>query len=872
MRSIELSYNPYTTRTVMMVDKTDVRDDHSYDQFREFLDNGTPLQTWIEPIEYLQWPGFVNGVADPEVNDEIKIIFSGRKIDFDDLCRSINKQNNQRSERTRIKFHFTHKKVLDDKVLSKNIEHVVKELKSDRFKKLVEERTTVQLRENYAELDKNYTIAKQSEFYIVFAGVYSSGKSTLLNTLIHHDILTTSDDTCTSKNCRIKHDSSLGQKVSLQCMDANGKVVVPKQVFANDIECARRFTEISPIKGNNPKYANVCTIELGADLSHLYPDSVTDDKFTIVLIDTPGMDSAASSEDGVNRHAELALDAINDPNKPMIILCADALKYQDKSIGEFMSEILAHASKGNGGFNDRFLFIMNKSDALTYKGKDESPEKRKAAFAEYLTDSSKWGIEIDNGRLKELADQASRFVPRVFMTTARTAYAIQKEAYDFSDEDLDDEDNENLFDSYEDFRKKICDRKRLNYYLSNYCDIPQYRKEELNKEFEEALDQEDDVRATQLQCGLVSVESAIKDYVERYAFPVKVRGLMETFEAILDDVNGFTGGILDELNRAQKSLGENERARKGATDERLRIQEKIAALQKAKKDIEIKKADLSRITFDSTALKRSIGDFRADIESDTDVRFIRSHEKVETGGKSESAVKQEIESRISRIKNVFNNALARTNKKMEETLARQDKDLATIFGYLKDIVTELERSGVLEYGKFSFTRSVLWKKTFSSLDTNTMIAEVKKTVVGESHKTVKKTNWEKVDWETSWNPFKRIGAWFMDDDITTTETVSGYYKTTAARQSIDKYLNKLNTETNTMETQFRAALDTSKKQVLDLINLLIRELDQFHQDIQTQERRITELSGSIAGIQREIARCNETKEWLNQLTTDIEGV
>ena len=198
MRSIELSYNPYTTRTVMMVDKTDVRDDHSYDQFREFLDNGTPLQTWIEPIEYLQWPGFVNGVADPEVNDEIKIIFSGRKIDFDDLCRSINKQNNQRSERTRIKFHFTHKKVLDDKVLSKNIEHVVKELKSDRFKKLVEERTTVQLRENYAELDKNYTIAKQSEFYIVFAGVYSSGKSTLLNTLIHHDILTTSDDTCTS--------------------------------------------------------------------------------------------------------------------------------------------------------------------------------------------------------------------------------------------------------------------------------------------------------------------------------------------------------------------------------------------------------------------------------------------------------------------------------------------------------------------------------------------------------------------------------------------------------------------------------------------------------------------------------------------------
>ena len=37
--------------------------------------------------------------------------------------------------------------------------------------------------EKYKDLDTNYKGQKENEFYIVFAGVYSSGKSTLLNAL-----------------------------------------------------------------------------------------------------------------------------------------------------------------------------------------------------------------------------------------------------------------------------------------------------------------------------------------------------------------------------------------------------------------------------------------------------------------------------------------------------------------------------------------------------------------------------------------------------------------------------------------------------------------------------------------------------------------
>lgn len=98
-------------------------------------------------------------------------------------------------------------------------------------------------------------------------------------------------------------------------------------------------------------------MELGANLSHLYPASVSEDKFTIVLIDTPGMDSAQSIEDGCNKHAELALNAISMDSKPMIILCADANKYEDKSIGEFMKQILLECAQDGSGLMIAFYFL-----------------------------------------------------------------------------------------------------------------------------------------------------------------------------------------------------------------------------------------------------------------------------------------------------------------------------------------------------------------------------------------------------------------------------------------------------------------------------------------------------------------------------------
>ena len=862
MRDIEIHYNPYKMKTTMRIEGIDVCQSSDYSSIKEFIEHNIPLQTWIEPIPYLNWNGFVDEISDPENNDEVHIIFSGRKIDFQDLQYAIEAQNAKRSEDTRVRYQYEHKKVLDDKILSQNIEEVVRELKSDRFRKLVKQRKTQGLNEKYKDLDTNYKRAKENEFYIVFAGVYSSGKSTLLNALIRHDVLPTSSQTCTSKNCRIKHNPSLKNSIALTCYDDDKNVVIPKQIFNNDKECAEEFLKISPVEETEIQelYINVSTMELEVDLSHLYPKDVSDDKFTIVLIDTPGMDSAQSSKNGNNRHAETALEAIGMDSKPMILLCADANKYEDKSIGEFMREIIEQSKKEESGFNDRFLFLMNKSDAIEYKKQyKESAENTKKRFAEYLTDPSKWGIGEDQEEkeMQRMAEDASHFVPRIFMTAARVAYAIEKEAIE---EDDDDSEMDALYETYRAFRKKVCkSTPDPDYCLAEYCDIPNYRKSEIEIEYKNSL-QKDKVQATKLQCGLVSVESAIKDYINRYAYPIKVRDLLETFEDILDDVNSFTNATLARLKQAKVELGEKNGERKEVSRRKENAEEKIAALEIAQEKIRVKLDELDSIHFDSEKLGNAIKGFIREINENTDIQYFREHiySGVNTGQKSRNEVEADISSRIYRIKRLFDSNLCKTNEVLEDMKKQYDNQIQRIFNVVRDSVAELENAGVFSQGEYKFTDSVWWKVTLGNISSDQLISDVRVSIVDRTTRTRRVRNAKKDEWGSSWNPFKKFGSLFMESEVEVEKKVDGSYKTTQIMSRIINYTRDIEEKGKQMQNSFVENLDKQKEKVNELVDRILKEVSNFLEDIRNQEMRIESLGGSIIQLDEEIRNCNIT--------------
>lgn len=868
MIRVEIDYNPYKMKTSMRINGIDVQDEKravDYSKFRKLITQGTPLQTWIEPIEYMGWKGFVNELIEEDQNDDVTIVFSGREIDFKDLQRAIEVQNKERNVEPPARFKFEHKGKLDDKILADNIDAIVNELRSRRFRDLVEKRNGEALQKKYEQLNENYTQAKNTEFDVVFAGIYSSGKSTILNTLMRHGVLPTDDGTCTSKNCRICHDASLGKKISLTAYHGKDKIF-EKKVFSTDADCAAFFQEICPIeKGKKPKYEAVDTIELGADLSHLYPKSVSADKFKIVLIDTPGMDSSQSSMNGVNLHEQVALDAIEMDTKPMVVMCVKADDADNVSIGGFMQKITRQSEKDKGGFNDRFLFLMNKSDVLKFRT-GVKLNTRIQEFAEYLTNASRWG-ETDT---KDI-EAAAHFVPRIFPVSALVEWAVQDDASHYTEDDLDDDIKNNTYRTLRDFKDDVKEQ-RDNKCLARHCGIPAYRKDEVEKEFQKALKAEDYDCAAKIQSGIGCVEIAIRDYIARYAYPIKVRALLGTFQDILMDVDSFNQNYLRELQEAVQKQGEKSTEREGVQDEKRDLERKRTAIEKAEEDVEIRKKKLSQVKFDSASLNEAVKKLRIAIDTDATVHEFRSNTKIPTGQKSPEEVRKMIRDKLQYMEHLYAQGVGNTNVTLRDLQGRYNAQIKVIFDFLKFTIEELRAAGAFEANGYDFTKTVEWRTNFEGLNVNTFASKVEADIKDRTTRSSSTTNWQKEEWGSSWNPFKKIASLFMADSVPIEIPVDGYYQTEEVRKALSRYEFDLANQTQEMIKASDDFLNASTRQVRNLTEQLLKALNGFIVEIRLREKKVAELSNDLEQLNAEIEEYQDTCNWLNDLKGRLQGV
>ncbi|RHO97339.1 hypothetical protein DW004_14415, partial [Firmicutes bacterium AF36-3BH] len=480
-----------------------------------------------------EWDGFVNELVSTDANYGLSIKFIGRQIDYDDFKRSLEVQNSKRQNPIKLEFRETEIKYEDDKMWGK-VREVAEKVKTDRFKKLVDERKGENLKAAYEKFPDDYKKAEENEFNILFVGLYSSGKSTILNALIRHDILPTAQKTCTDRICKIKHNEKL-KKNQIRLVYQNNKYN-----FDNDEECLKKFKEISEKNGDG-------NIEIQVNLSHLYPKGF-ENKFKIVLIDTPGVDSGKSSmeNNGTNVHKDITLELLKKNNKSMVVFCAEAARYEADSISKFMDDITAQSEKEKGGFKDRYVFLLNKGDNLTFdddaKTDDEKIKIKKNAFIDYIT---------DNGKRK--------FVPRIFYISAAVQYWISNVIYNKKNVDSgNNTEMRALEDSYDRFNKIIAKYKDKKYYFAKYADVPGYRKEEYENKFNAEMKKDDKTKAVEIQCGMIAFEDAIKDYIERYAFPIKIQSMLETYEYILDDVSKFIRADTKTLENLKKEMEKNQ--------------------------------------------------------------------------------------------------------------------------------------------------------------------------------------------------------------------------------------------------------------------------------------------------------------------------
>lgn len=238
MIKIELCYDPYHMKTSLDINGKSIKEDgEGYEKIQQYLKKAIPLQSWIDPIPFQEWRGLLMEAIGNSNETEVECHFRGRELDFIDLKESFDRQSKRKSnERYDISVKYpTLDFIYTDEKILERAEKAYKQICSEDFKQVLDDKIfelgeDSQLVKEYNALERKYQAAREAEFRIVFSGMYTCGKSTLINAILGKDILPTRDGTCTSKVFKISHDPNV-EYARMSCIDAGGKVVVKEQEY-----------------------------------------------------------------------------------------------------------------------------------------------------------------------------------------------------------------------------------------------------------------------------------------------------------------------------------------------------------------------------------------------------------------------------------------------------------------------------------------------------------------------------------------------------------------------------------------------------------------------------------------------------------------
>ena len=703
MRKVVIKYDPYEMKSTVIVDGKEIqKNKHCDSNLKKYLasDVHMPIQSWIDPIDRDGWKGLLETLCLMGDKD-IVVEFSGRRIDYESVQESFVAQNEKRKLGATLTFCDLTSEIMPDSVMKANIDEVISLMLTDNFKEIVKNSKSTELIRKYERLSETYKDIDEKEFRIVFAGTYSSGKSSTINALIGKNLLPTATGTCTAKICRIVHSTDTNCLATV-CYDFNGVKKEFKCESVEDVQNRIKTVEEA-----------VDTIEVFSDLSSLYPEGMQND-FKIVVIDTPGTDSATgndtekSAEDAKRlskkSHIEITKDILQSKQKEMVVLISDE-KFEDENIVELLDIIEESAEQDGGAFNDRFLFVMNMCDALSYSNQGEN-------LANYVKNFITNLKKVPNSaRIRNIVN------PRVFPITSGAALAVVN---GYTEEPGIAEGmtkKAELYGYYESFCKKIYyyDHTKLEGKFEQYIDQikSQYSNyhnfcldehsavsEATKYKYMKMLDGELSIpERVLIHSGVPALGNAIQEYIKSYAYPIKVRRLFGCFRDILDELIALNDNELEALKEAKKAYS-------GVVSAREKAEEAKAQEEKRKATLVSTKEKMEHVTERVDAIKETVPGIN-NIRSYFYVLKNSIAEKV--AGRAE-VLKSEGDEVISDILKQIDSLMGKISDTIHEIKTIKRKATEELYAEFISYVNELEKAGLMQNGGFSLKDTVAYKQ------------------------------------------------------------------------------------------------------------------------------------------------------------------
>lgn len=454
--------------------------------------------------ESVNWKGLPIEIANACDDDEVEVHFKGRRIDFDDLQYTLDLYKGS------VKFKLTFEE-------SKNDADIISEL-DDIFYDIRQK--------NIPEFDaKNkegkdifaaYEEVKNGIFEVSVIATMSSGKSTLINSLLHTELLPSENKACTSTICRILDNDDMDY-YEAECYASDRRTVIyPRQEIT--IEEMKKF--------NDDKKVTYIDIEGSVP-------AIPSDKIRLCLRDTPGPNNSLN-----DNHGTLTNSIIKRTNA-VVLYVMNATQIGIKDDEGLLRKISDEMKKSGKQSRDRFIFVINKCDALDEE-KGETIEKLLDNVRDYL---KKFDI----------------IEPTLIPTSARLALLIRKKRKG----DKLSRSEKNILNQEEDFVET-----ELLHFEKNATLTPTVR-EKLQAQIEEYhVDEETWDLEALIHTGVPAVEETICEYIEKYAYPMKIKDAIKDIIAILDELDMKTkfdesiANDSEKLERVRKQIAEAKKKHK----------------------------------------------------------------------------------------------------------------------------------------------------------------------------------------------------------------------------------------------------------------------------------------------------------------------
>ena len=401
---------------------------------------------------------------------------------------------------------------------------------------------------------------------LCFTGVYSAGKSALINALLGYKIL---PEKITSKTAKMFQISSpkAGESIKIIFDIDNVKAILQWETQKNCFEFTQGPSENDEraqiqMKMNQLKddgkvihdQISMLLTELNGmdsvlhDIRIEFPIPLDNDAVQFTIYDTPGTDSNYSE------HQEVLMDALSEQKQSILIFVAAPNKTEgtgNNALLKYLKEAETKDSKTSIDLG-RSLFVINWADSIDLdERKDLQCEEIKYRNEE--DGKVDFSIKLSNKKL--------------FFTSAKMAYAAKAKKNGIASPKDESAFTRGL-GSMQDEYAGYC-------YRENRCATSEFATERMHSQCEVALDSarkdSDDVAILEICSGIYALEREIIQYGEKYASAVKAFAIIDSVNKALTKLSNRANSLREsnqeDIQRIQHNINELRATINGAIEE-----------------------------------------------------------------------------------------------------------------------------------------------------------------------------------------------------------------------------------------------------------------------------------------------------------------